>query len=112
MFFPLPKFEIFFKVSLTLNVNWKVGISSLCYNLPSVSVVSSIFFVQEAECDRCRLDVRYSADTHIANSSREFQLRKASFDQEVNTARAESELAYKLQVIGISTEYIFGYYTL
>ncbi|RTG90996.1 flotillin [Schistosoma bovis] len=86
MFFPLPKFEIFFKVSLTLNVNWKVGISSLCYNLPS-----------EAECDRCRLDVRYSADTHIANSSREFQLRKASFDQEVNTARAESELAYKLQ---------------
>ncbi|VDP72490.1 unnamed protein product [Schistosoma mattheei] len=43
------------------------------------------------------MDVRYSADTHIANSSREFQLRKASFDQEVNTARAESELAYKLQ---------------
>ncbi|CAH8452095.1 unnamed protein product [Schistosoma guineensis] len=53
--------------------------------------------IKEAECDRCRLDVRYSADTHIANSSREFQLRKASFDQEVNTARAESELAYKLQ---------------
>ncbi|CAH8472352.1 unnamed protein product [Heterobilharzia americana] len=53
--------------------------------------------IKEAECDRSRLDMRYAADTHIANSSREFQLKKASFDQEVNTARAESELAYKLQ---------------
>ncbi|OON16014.1 hypothetical protein X801_08176 [Opisthorchis viverrini] len=51
----------------------------------------------EAECDRARLDVRYAADTQIANSTRDYQLQKASFDQEINTARAEAELAYKLQ---------------
>ncbi|KAF5400175.1 Flotillin [Paragonimus heterotremus] len=53
--------------------------------------------IKEAECDRAKLDVRYAADTHIANSTRDFQMQKASFDQEVNTARAEAELAYQLQ---------------
>ncbi|KAF8571083.1 hypothetical protein P879_03817 [Paragonimus westermani] len=53
--------------------------------------------IKEAECDRAKLDVRYAADTHIANSTRDFQMQKTSFDQEVNTARAEAELAYKLQ---------------
>ncbi|TGZ62401.1 hypothetical protein CRM22_007464 [Opisthorchis felineus] len=53
--------------------------------------------IREAECDRARLDVRYTADTQIANSTRDYQLQKASFDQEINTARAEAELAYKLQ---------------
>ncbi|KER26775.1 hypothetical protein T265_06057 [Opisthorchis viverrini] len=53
--------------------------------------------IREAECDRARLDVRYAADTQIANSTRDYQLQKASFDQEINTARAEAELAYKLQ---------------
>ncbi|VDP90094.1 unnamed protein product [Echinostoma caproni] len=53
--------------------------------------------IQEAQCERARMDVRYTADTHIANSTRDFELQKASFDQEVNTARAEAELAYQLQ---------------
>ena len=44
------------------------------------------------------MDARYAADTKIANSNREFQMRKAEFDQEVNTKRAEAELAYQLQV--------------
>ncbi|VDQ01636.1 unnamed protein product [Trichobilharzia regenti] len=31
-------------------------------------------------------------------------MKKASFDQEVNTARAESELAYKLQITSLLTD--------
>ncbi|CAL8107160.1 unnamed protein product [Calicophoron daubneyi] len=53
--------------------------------------------IKEAECERAHMDTRYAADTEIANSTRNFQLQKASFDQEINTARAEAELAYKLQ---------------
>ncbi|VEL42433.1 unnamed protein product [Protopolystoma xenopodis] len=45
------------------------------------------------------MDTRFQADTEIANSTRQFQLKKASFDQEVNTAKAQAELSYKLQVI-------------
>ena len=44
------------------------------------------------------MDARYGADTKIANSNREFLMRKAEFDQEVNTKKAEAELAYQLQV--------------
>jgi flotillin len=41
-------------------------------------------FLQEAECEKSRMDVKYEADTKIADSSREFQMQKAAFDQEVN----------------------------
>ena len=44
------------------------------------------------------MDARYTADTKIANSNREFQMQKADFDQEVNAKKAEAELAYQLQV--------------
>ena len=40
---------------------------------------------------------RFEADTKIANSEREYKLQKAAFDQEVNTAKADAELAYELQ---------------
>lgn len=53
--------------------------------------------VKEAECDRERQDARFKADTLIADSSREFQMQKANFDQEVNTLTAEAELAFELQ---------------
>lgn len=53
--------------------------------------------IKEAECDRARMDVRYASDTHIANSTRDFQVCAASIEQEINTARAEAELAYQLQ---------------
>ena len=44
------------------------------------------------------MDVAYQAQTNIADSSREYQMNKAAFDQEVNARKAESELAYELQV--------------
>lgn len=44
------------------------------------------------------MDVAYQAQTKIADATREYQLQKAAFDQEVNARKAESELAYELQV--------------
>ena len=41
-------------------------------------------FFKEAECEKARMDARYEADTNIANSSRGFQMQKATFDIEVN----------------------------
>jgi len=53
--------------------------------------------IREAECARERQDVRYKANTLIADSSRKYLMEKAAFDQEVNTMKAEAELAYELQ---------------
>ena len=47
------------------------------------------------------MDARYQADTMIADSKREYQMRSAEFDQEINTKKAEAELAYQLQVISM-----------
>ncbi|XP_065188784.1 flotillin-2a-like [Sycon ciliatum] len=52
--------------------------------------------IKKAEAERERLDVKYSADTAIADSRRAFELAKASYDQEVNTKKADAELAYEL----------------
>ena len=48
------------------------------------------------------MDVKYSTKTKIADASREFQMNKAAFDQEVNAKKAEAELAYELQVTRIT----------
>ena len=53
---------------------------------------------QEAECEKEKMDVAYQAQTNIADSSREYQMQKASYDQEVNARKAEAELSYELQV--------------
>ncbi len=47
------------------------------------------------------MDARYQADTMIADSKREYQMRSAEFSQEINTKKAEAELAYQLQVISM-----------
>ncbi|XP_040194466.1 flotillin-2 isoform X1 [Rana temporaria] len=53
--------------------------------------------IREAICKKEMLDVKYLADTKIADSKREFELQKAAFSQEVNTKKAEAQLAYELQ---------------
>merc|ERR1711879_1085440 len=40
-------------------------------------------------------------DTEIEDNSRAFKLQKANFDREVNTAKAEAQLAYELQAAKI-----------
>jgi len=41
---------------------------------------------------------RYVNDIDIAKSQRDFELKKAAYDQEVRTKTAQSDLAYALQV--------------
>merc|ERR1711892_699230 len=57
--------------------------------------------IREAECEKAAMDVKYSTDTKIEDNSRGFKLQKANFDSEVNTAKAEAQLAYELQAAKI-----------
>merc|ERR1719336_3075896 len=57
--------------------------------------------IREAECEKAAMDVKYSTDTKIEDNSRAFKLQKANFDMEVNTAKAEAQLAYELQAAKI-----------
>ena len=40
---------------------------------------------QEADCKREMMDIKFLADTKMADSKRELEMQKASFNQEVNT---------------------------
>ncbi|KAI3353962.1 hypothetical protein L3Q82_018459, partial [Scortum barcoo] len=54
--------------------------------------------IREAECKKEMMDVKFQADTKMADSKRELELQKAAFNQEVNTKKAEAQLAtYELQ---------------
>ncbi|NWZ00384.1 FLOT2 protein, partial [Loxia curvirostra] len=53
--------------------------------------------IREAECKKEMLDVKFMADTKIADSKRAFELQKAAFTEEVNIKTAEAQLAYELQ---------------
>ncbi|CAL9684908.1 unnamed protein product [Knipowitschia caucasica] len=53
--------------------------------------------IREAECKKEMMDVKFQADTKMADSRRELELQKATFNQEVNTKKAEAQLAYELQ---------------
>ncbi|KAM4565867.1 flotillin-2 [Odontesthes bonariensis] len=53
--------------------------------------------IREAECKKEMMDVKFLADTKMADSKRKLELEKASFNQEINTKKAEAQLAYELQ---------------
>ncbi|TGZ54655.1 Flotillin-2 [Temnothorax longispinosus] len=57
--------------------------------------------IREAECEKSAMDIKYNTDTKIEDNARLYQLQKAHFDQEVNTAKAEAQLAYELQAAKI-----------
>merc|ERR1719346_474434 len=57
--------------------------------------------IREAECEKSAMDIKYNTDTKIEDNSRAFKLQKANFDREVNTAKAEAQLAYELQAAKI-----------
>ena len=52
----------------------------------------------EARADEERVQATLFNETEIARAKREFDVKKAQYDVEVNTAKAEAELAYELQV--------------
>ncbi|ETE61921.1 Flotillin-2, partial [Ophiophagus hannah] len=53
--------------------------------------------IREAECKKEMLDVKFRADTKVADSKRAFEMQKAAFTQEINMKSAEAQLAYELQ---------------
>merc|ERR1711913_36710 len=60
--------------------------------------------IREAECEKSAMDIKYSTDTKIEDNSRAFKLQKANFAKEVNSAKAEAQLAYELQAAKIEQE--------
>merc|ERR1711963_397258 len=57
--------------------------------------------IREAECEKSAMDIKYSTDTKIEDNSRAFKMQKANFDTEVNSAKAEAQMAYELQAAKI-----------
>merc|ERR1719222_1075424 len=57
--------------------------------------------IREAEYEKAAMEIKYSTDTKIEDNSRAFKLQKANFDKEVNSAKAEAQLAYELQAAKI-----------
>jgi len=53
--------------------------------------------IKEAIADEERKAARLLNDAEIAKSKRDFELKKAAYDVEVQTKKAEAELAYELQ---------------
>ncbi|UYV70586.1 FLOT1 [Cordylochernes scorpioides] len=54
-------------------------------------------YVQEALAEEEKMAARYVNDSEIAKAQRDFEVKKAIYDMEVNTKKAESDLAYSLQ---------------
>merc|ERR1711868_107690 len=69
--------------------------------LQSLGKAQTAAVKRDAECEKAAMDVKYSTDTKIEDNSRAFKLQKANFDSEVNTAKAEAQLAYELQAAKI-----------
>jgi len=56
--------------------------------LEVLSLIKLIFFflLQEAECEKAAMDIKYNTDTKVEDNSRMYKLQKAAFDKEINTA--------------------------
>lgn len=46
-----------------------------------------------------KVSAQYKNEIEMAKAQRDFELKKAAYDIEVNTRKAESEMAYQLQVL-------------
>jgi len=53
--------------------------------------------IREAMAEEKRMESRYANDVEIAKSQRDFELKKAHYDMEVQTKKAQADLAYNLQ---------------
>uniref|UniRef100_A0A0A9YIN1 Flotillin-2 n=1 Tax=Lygus hesperus TaxID=30085 RepID=A0A0A9YIN1_LYGHE len=57
--------------------------------------------IKEAEAEKAAMDIKYGTDTKIEDNARMYKLQKALFDKEINTVKAEAQLAYELQAAKI-----------
>uniref|UniRef100_A0A7N9AK00 Flotillin n=1 Tax=Mastacembelus armatus TaxID=205130 RepID=A0A7N9AK00_9TELE len=54
--------------------------------------------MKEAHAMQEKVSAQYKNEIEMAKAQRDFELKKAAYDYEVNTKKAESEMAYQLQV--------------
>uniref|UniRef100_A0A8D3C2K6 Flotillin n=1 Tax=Scophthalmus maximus TaxID=52904 RepID=A0A8D3C2K6_SCOMX len=54
--------------------------------------------IREAHAMQEKVSAQYKNEIEMAKSQRDYELKKAAYDYEVNTKKAESEMAYQLQV--------------
>ncbi|XP_053329144.1 flotillin-1 [Spea bombifrons] len=54
--------------------------------------------IKEAEAQQAKVSAQYVNEIEMAKAQRDFELKKAAYDLEVNSRKAESDLAYQLQV--------------
>merc|ERR1739844_841466 len=57
--------------------------------------------IKEAECQKAAMDEKFRTQATIEDNTRAFKLQCAKFDEEVNTAKAQAQLAYELEVAKI-----------
>lgn len=57
------------------------------------------FGTQEAHAMQEKVSAQYKNEIYMAKAQRDYELKKAAYDLEVNTKKAESEMAYQLQVL-------------
>lgn len=60
--------------------------------------LSDSLSLQEAHAMQEKISAQYKNEIDMAKAQRDYELKKAAYDIEVNTKRAESEMAYQLQV--------------
>lgn len=53
---------------------------------------------QEAKAKQEKVSAQYLSEIEMAKAQRDYELKKAAYDIEVNTRRAQADLAYQLQV--------------
>jgi len=53
--------------------------------------------IRESEYKKSAMDIKYSADSKIEDSNRQYLTQQAMFDTEVNTKKAEAKLAFDLE---------------
>lgn len=51
-----------------------------------------------------KVSAQYKNEIYMAKAQRDYELKKAAYDIEVNTKKAESEMAYQLQVFACSCQ--------
>lgn len=73
--------------------------SYVCLLILLYYIFSSFCLVfQEAHAMQVKVSAQYKNEIDMAKAQRDYELKKAAYDIEVNTKKAESEMAYQLQV--------------
>uniref|UniRef100_V9KUC3 Flotillin n=1 Tax=Callorhinchus milii TaxID=7868 RepID=V9KUC3_CALMI len=54
--------------------------------------------IKEAKATQQKVSAQYVNEIEVAKAQRDYELKKAVYDMEVNTKKAEADLAYQLQV--------------